>query len=246
MPALPALFPVKHVDQVALVVRDLDQAMRRYWELPGVGPWRVYTYGPPLVRDMTDRGRKQDYRMRLALAHAGETMVELIQPLEGPNVYDEHLERKGEGLHHIGVFVPSFDEAVAEVKQRGYAVLQSGRGYGRRGRRRVRVSGHRARARTHPGIDRDPAGANPARSRIPAALRLRRPGWTSASPFRRPGSTRRPRRSSRRRRPPSASATVPSGCWSGCCGRSTRAARGASPDGRCPSRTPSPTIRSRR
>ena len=133
MPALPALFPVKHVDQVALVVRDLDQAMRRYWELLGVGPWRVYTYGPPLVRDMTYRGRKQDYRMRLALAHAGQTMVELIQPLAGPNLYDEHLERKGEGLHHIGVFVPSFDEAVAEVKQRGYAVLQSGRGYGRRG-----------------------------------------------------------------------------------------------------------------
>ena len=82
---------------------------------------------------MTYRGRRQDYRMRLALAHAGQTMVELIQPLAGPNLYDEHLKRKGEGLHHIGVFVPSFDEAVAEVKQRGYAVLQSGRGYGRLG-----------------------------------------------------------------------------------------------------------------
>src|SRR5216684_3468106 len=130
---MDAVFPLNRVNQIALVVRDLDAAMRRYWELLGIGPWRVYTYGPPLVHDMTYRGRAQDYRMRLALAQVGEIMLELIQPLSGESIYVEHLERKGEGLHHLGVFVPSFDEAVAEVQRRGYAILQSGRGYGRWG-----------------------------------------------------------------------------------------------------------------
>ena len=130
---MDAVFPLKRVNQIALVVRDLDAAMRRYWELLGIGPWRVYTYGPPLVHDMTYRGRPQDYRMRLALAQVGEIMLELIQPLSGESIYVEHLEGKGEGLHHLGVFVPSFDEAVAEVQRRGYAILQSGRGYGRWG-----------------------------------------------------------------------------------------------------------------
>src|SRR5437660_1177459 len=196
---MPALFPVEHVDQIALVVRDLDQAMRRYWELLGVGPWRVYTYGPPLVRDMTYRGRRQDYRMRLALAHAGQTMVELIQPLAGPNVYDEHLERKGEGLHHIGVFVPSFDEAVAEVKQRGYAVLQSGRGYGRLGDGGGRTSwGRRCTGRWcwRTGWRRATGSAAAASS----------PGWASAGrrrnskrPASRPGGAARGCPSSSRR-----------------------------------------------
>jgi hypothetical protein len=36
-------------------------------------------------------------------------MLELIQPLAGDNIYAEHLERKGEGLHHVGFFVPSLD-----------------------------------------------------------------------------------------------------------------------------------------
>lgn len=125
--------PLTQVNQVALVVRDLDAAMRRYWEMLGVGPWKVYTYGPPLVRDMTYRGRAQAYRMRLALAQVGPLMIELIQPLSDQNIYVEHLDRRGEGLHHLGIFVPSFDQAVAEAGRQGFSLLQSGRGYGRSG-----------------------------------------------------------------------------------------------------------------
>lgn len=71
--------------------------------------------------------------MRLALAQVGPLVVELIQPLSGDTIYVEHLDRKGEGLHHVGVFVPSFDEAVAEARRQGFSVLQSGRGFGRFG-----------------------------------------------------------------------------------------------------------------
>ncbi len=127
------VLPLTHINQIALVVRDLDAAMRRYWETLGVGPWKVYTYGPPLVRGMTYRGKAQEYRMRLALAQVGPLVVELIQPLSGDNIYVEHLDRKGEGLHHVGIFVPSFDQAVAEAERQGFSVLQSGRGFGRFG-----------------------------------------------------------------------------------------------------------------
>jgi methylmalonyl-CoA/ethylmalonyl-CoA epimerase len=127
------LFPLTRINQIALVVRDLDTAMRLYWHGLGVGPWSVYTYGPPLVRDMTYRGQTEDYRMRLALAQVGDLTLELIQPLSHNNIYAEHLARNGEGLHHVGIFVPSLDQATAEAAQQGYAVLQSGRGYGKHG-----------------------------------------------------------------------------------------------------------------
>jgi methylmalonyl-CoA/ethylmalonyl-CoA epimerase len=127
------VFPLTQINQIALVVRDLDAALRRYWETLGVGPWKVYTYGSPLVREMTYRGRPHEYRMRLALAQVGPLVIELLQPLSGDNIYVEHLDRKGEGLHHVGIFVPSFDQAVAQAQQQGFSVLQSGRGYGRWG-----------------------------------------------------------------------------------------------------------------
>ena len=126
------MFPLKSINQIALVVRDLDEAMRRYWNDLGVGPWRVYTYQAPLVKDMTYRGRRQDYRMRLALAPLSDVTIELIQPLSD-SIYTEHLQRKGEGLHHVGVTVPSLQEAVLSAAKLGFRVIQSGRGYGRGG-----------------------------------------------------------------------------------------------------------------
>ena len=36
--------------QVAVVVRDLDVAMRRYWDGYGVGPWHVDEFNPDTVQ----------------------------------------------------------------------------------------------------------------------------------------------------------------------------------------------------
>ena len=29
--------------QVAVVVKDLDESMKNYWDKWGIGPWKVYT-----------------------------------------------------------------------------------------------------------------------------------------------------------------------------------------------------------
>jgi catechol 2,3-dioxygenase-like lactoylglutathione lyase family enzyme len=121
------------IDQVGLVVRDLDGTLRAYWHRLGVGPWRIYTYGPPLVKDMTYRGRRQDHRMRVAFAMLGPLMLEVIQPLEGPSIYHEFLGTGREGLHHLAMYVDDFDGTVAALERLGYPVIQSGRGYGLHG-----------------------------------------------------------------------------------------------------------------
>jgi methylmalonyl-CoA/ethylmalonyl-CoA epimerase len=125
--------PFGRVDQVGLVVRDLHVAMERYWALMGLGPWRVYTYGAPFVKDLTYRGQPGTYRMQIALTTKDGLMYELIQPLAGPSLYHEFLERNGDGIHHLGAFVPNFDRAIADCRALGFAVLQSGRGYGVQG-----------------------------------------------------------------------------------------------------------------
>lgn len=119
-----------HLHQVGIVVRDLDQSMKRYWEKFKIGPWQVYTYGPPLVKRMTYRGKRQDHRMRIAFAWVDSLMIELIQPLEGPNIYEEFLEQHGEGLHHVLAYVDDVAAAINDLTEQGYALIQSGWGYG--------------------------------------------------------------------------------------------------------------------
>jgi methylmalonyl-CoA/ethylmalonyl-CoA epimerase len=51
---------------------------------------------------------------------------ELIQPLDDESVYAHFLAEKGEGVHHIAVATPSFDETVAAQAERGNDLVLSG------------------------------------------------------------------------------------------------------------------------
>ena len=121
---------MRSVDQVAVVVRDLDRAMERYTAQLGIGPWDVYTYGPHRMHTMTFRGEQRPYVMKLALGYVGATMYELIESVQGPSIYEEFLAEHGEGLHHLGYYVADIDQEIASMAAKGYALLQSGRGFG--------------------------------------------------------------------------------------------------------------------
>jgi len=115
------------VIQVAHVVNDLDAAMKYFWESFHIGPWDIYTFGPPDVRDSMVRGKPSDHKYLLAVTWAGSIQIELMQPLTGRSVYDEFLEKKGEGLHHIKLYYEDCQKALEEFKKKGVEVIQSGK-----------------------------------------------------------------------------------------------------------------------
>jgi Glyoxalase/Bleomycin resistance protein/Dioxygenase superfamily len=110
--------------QVALVVPDLDAAMRTYVDDYGIGPWDVYEFNGDTVQNLRQRGEPIDCAWRLALATVGGVQWELIEPLDDRSIYAEFLTRnRGPGVHHVGVASRGFDETVAEV---GRTVLLEG------------------------------------------------------------------------------------------------------------------------
>lgn len=117
----------KEINQVGLVVKDLQRSMEYYWDNFGIGPWDIFTFEHPLIQDMTIKGRPASYKMKLALTRVGKVTLELIQPLEGDTTYKEFLEKRGEGIHHLGVFVENMDQEVSRLKEQGIGVIQSGR-----------------------------------------------------------------------------------------------------------------------
>ena len=117
------------IRQICLVVRDLESAMVQ-WSALGIGPWRVHDLGPNWVNEMTFRGQPQRTAVKYAAADSGSLNFELIQPGNEPNVYTEHLEMRGEGLHHLGYFVEDIEMAISEMQALGYEVVQTGRGLG--------------------------------------------------------------------------------------------------------------------
>ena len=54
--------------------------------------------------------------------------IELIQPVRGPMIYQEYIDRRGEGLHHIKEKLPenTMNSVVADYEKRGVSVTQTG------------------------------------------------------------------------------------------------------------------------
>ncbi len=116
--------------QTAFVVRDLEASMRVWADALDIGPWAAYTLGPPRLRNMVHRGRPTSFRFRHALVMSGGMQLELVQPIEGPSIFTEHLDAFGEGMHHLGFVVPDHAAASALLVARGFVPLQSAEGFG--------------------------------------------------------------------------------------------------------------------
>ena len=129
-PEIPELdVDLPEIDQVAMVVEDLDDGMRRFRAILGVEPWTVYRFEPPELTKTTYRGEETEFGMVLAVGYAGETMIELIEPTIGPSIYRDHLDEHGEGLHHVAYFGWDADEVravIEEFEAAGMPVIQSG------------------------------------------------------------------------------------------------------------------------
>lgn len=114
-------------------MRDLEAAVRCYWDFFQIGPWTAYEYRPSMLREMKYRGEPATFGLRHALAWKENVQFELVQPLEGPSIFADHLTERGEGFHHIGIYVPDHPRAVAELIKLDFALLQSATGFGATG-----------------------------------------------------------------------------------------------------------------
>jgi catechol 2,3-dioxygenase-like lactoylglutathione lyase family enzyme len=118
-----------HPFQVGILVADVDAALPRYRELHAHEDWLIVENGPWNLHGLHVRGEPAEFSMRLALLGSAP-QIELLQPLEGQDVLRGWLDRRGEGLHHLGYEVESLDATIERMAQAGYECVQHGYGFG--------------------------------------------------------------------------------------------------------------------
>src|ERR1700734_3892585 len=118
------------ITQIAVVVADMDSALRSYTETLGGGPGSGFDYKPPLLHDTVVRGEKTEFRMIGAETSVDGLGFELIQPVSGPSIYQEFLDTHGEGVQHIACMKHSEQDSSLmqeHWRSNGADVLMSGR-----------------------------------------------------------------------------------------------------------------------
>jgi methylmalonyl-CoA/ethylmalonyl-CoA epimerase len=113
--------------EICFVTHDYRRTMTGLAAL-GIGPWRVYTFSPENVSDQTYMGQPAVYRIKVCFAEVGNMVYEIMQPLDGPTIFQEFLDVHGEGIHHVAFDcngIP-WDERIAGFAERGFRMAQSG------------------------------------------------------------------------------------------------------------------------
>ena len=117
------------LDQIGLVVQDVQSAAESYEKLLGIGPFKIIDWPiEGIDPESSLYGEPAQWKMRLGFADTNDMKIELIQPVEGRNIFREFLDEKGPGLHHLRFTVKDFDGAVSDFQKRGYTLMASGNG----------------------------------------------------------------------------------------------------------------------
>jgi methylmalonyl-CoA/ethylmalonyl-CoA epimerase len=107
------------IDHVAIAVNDLEAAIAYYRD----------TFGA----EVDHREVVESDGVEEALLKVAESYVQLLTPIRDDSPVARYLERRGEGLHHIGYRVDDCAAALDAVKAQGGRVIDEAPRPGSRG-----------------------------------------------------------------------------------------------------------------
>ena len=100
------------IHHVAVVVRDMDAAVRFYHDTLGLALDSVV----PIPSD----------GVRIAFLPVGPSRIELVEPVDASTGVARFLETRGEGFHHVCFEVPDIAAALAQMEAAGVELIDQG------------------------------------------------------------------------------------------------------------------------
>src|SRR6266852_1697560 len=113
--------------QVAWVVRDLAAAEKFFVETMGISRFMHMDNLAAKDTEGTYLGKPGNWVYNLHIANAGDTQIELIQPVSGDCMFQESLDRHGDAVQHVAYWLDDadYDAAAAHLTSSGYPEIQS-------------------------------------------------------------------------------------------------------------------------
>ncbi len=111
---------IHRIDHVAIVVNDIEAALRVYRDALGLRLSQVQTI--------------PDQDVKVAFLPAGDSEIELLEPINPDSGVARFLARRGEGMHHICLEVDDLDATLAELAAQGVELIDRAPRAGAHGR----------------------------------------------------------------------------------------------------------------
>jgi len=102
---------IKRIDHIGIVVKDLEESLKRWKELFGVKVGAI--------EEIKERGVKVAH-----LEFEDGSAVELVTSLGEESSIEKFIEERGEGIHHLSLEAEGIEDVMKELKEKGIQFIQ--------------------------------------------------------------------------------------------------------------------------
>jgi hypothetical protein len=122
-----ALIADKQMMQVGIIVKDIENSVEAWTTFLGKkqAPEIIVASGHDL-NPTKYKGKPTEAKAKLAFFQLDNITVELIEPIGGPSTWQEFLDTKGEGIHHIAFDIKGMDKYIENFESNGIPMIQHG------------------------------------------------------------------------------------------------------------------------
>ena len=100
---------ITKINHIGIAVNSIDDMLKLYTE--GLG---LKLKGIEIV---------EEQKVRTAIITVGESKIELLESTDPEGPIGKHIEKRGEGLHHLALEVNNVREALEIIKKKGIALI---------------------------------------------------------------------------------------------------------------------------
>ena len=125
------LFDGIQFDQVGIIVRNVDEAVRQFENLLGIKGFNIITYPDASKKDQVYyKEEPTGFFIKVAFIKMSNMELELIEPLQGRSIYQEFLDTHGPGIQHIRTSVDedTYKRLCNQLENEGISLIARGPG----------------------------------------------------------------------------------------------------------------------
>ncbi len=100
---------IKKINHIGIAVNSVEEALKLYTEVLG-----LEVKGIEIV---------EEQKVKTVIIPVGDTKIELIESTSPDGAIAKHIERRGEGLHHIALEVSDIQSALKALKEKGVPLV---------------------------------------------------------------------------------------------------------------------------
>jgi len=100
---------VNKIDHIGIAVQSIEESLKLYKDVLGMDFKGV--------EELTERG------LKTAFIQAGDTKIELLEPISEKSTISKFIEKKGQGMHHMALQVKDIKQSMIALKENGYRLL---------------------------------------------------------------------------------------------------------------------------